>query len=429
VAIVGAVVLFDEDTAFPGVAALVPAVGAATIIAAGGVSVGRFLERRPVRHVGRVSYAWYLWHWPLLVLAEAAFGALSVLGGIAVVAFSWLPAVLSHRLVERPLHHSRFLKDRPRWALRLGIACTATAVVLGIGLAALQPTLQTAPASQVVGAAATTVQTSAAAVRPNPAKAGEDRSQLYTDGCLIAPKGTVSGSCVYGDKASRTTVVLFGDSHAMQYFPAVEAVARERGWRLVGLTKAGCTPASTLVINDQLRRAYTECQTWRERALKRIEQTEKPALVITSGLSDYTAVSGSGARLSAAATAVALQRGWTTTLKRLNAAAGKVVVIRDGPASPVDVPDCVSGALDDLSKCSFAAADHVDPHPVEVAAAHAVRGVSVVDPTPVLCPDGTCPAVIGNALVYRDTRHLTATFVKTLAPWMATQLPTLTKTS
>jgi hypothetical protein len=397
---------------------------------AGRASVGRLLTLRPVRHVGRVSYSWYLWHWPFLVFAEAAWGALSVLGGMAVVAVSWLPAVVSHRFLEHPLHRSRLLTRRPRWALRLGLACTLVAVLLGIGLAAVQPGLRTAPASAVTGAesAATTLQASAAAVRPNPRDATKDRSRMYADGCLVAPPGTVSPGCVYGDADGATTVVLFGDSHAMQYFPALDAVARERGWRLVGLTKAGCTPASTLVVNDQLRRAYTECQRWRERTLRRIAATEKPALIVTSGLSEYTAVRD-GRRLDADDTAAALRRGWTTTLKRLRTVAPQVVVIRDGPASPRDVPDCVSGALDDLSRCAFSAAQGLDAAPVDVAAAQTVPGVRVVDPTPVLCPDGTCPAVIGNALVYRDRRHLTATFVKTLGPWMTRQLPTLRRTA
>ena len=58
--------------------------------------------------------------------------------------------------------------------------------------------------------------------------------------------------------------------------------------------------------------------------------------------------------------------------------------------------------------------------------ARRVKGVKLVDPRKVLCPDRRCPSVIGNVIVYRDTYHLSATFAKTLAPWLYERLPDLT---
>jgi hypothetical protein len=49
--------------------------------------------------------------------------------------------------------------------------------------------------------------------------------------------------------------------------------------------------------------------------------------------------------------------------------------------------------------------------------------VGLIDPTPVVCLEKTCPAVIGDVLVYRNGAHLTATYVRTLTPWLDKQLP------
>src|ERR687897_977248 len=110
---------FNDGTLFPGYAALVPTLGTAAIIAAGiGSTVtfagpARLLTLGPVRHVGRISYSWYLWHWPPLVFAATLWGKLSPLEGVGVLAASYVPAVLSNRLVERPFLHSKTLTQYP----------------------------------------------------------------------------------------------------------------------------------------------------------------------------------------------------------------------------------------------------------------------------------------------------------------------------
>jgi hypothetical protein len=246
---------FNDGTPFPGYAALVPTLGIAAIIAAGfgstTTSAGAvsLLTLGPVRHVGRISYSWYLWHWPPLVFAATLWGKLSPLEGTAVLAISYVPAVVTNRLIEKPFLYSKTLTQYPRKALALGAACTISSVALGLGLFALTPTVPEAPESQVAGAAALqngqSLQKSAKAVNPDPGETKENRPQMYADGCHLNPPETEVPECVYGNPSSKTTVVLFGDSHAMQCFPALNKLAKEHDWRLVGLTKAACPPRCT----------------------------------------------------------------------------------------------------------------------------------------------------------------------------------------
>jgi peptidoglycan/LPS O-acetylase OafA/YrhL len=424
---------FSDGTLFPGYAALLPTLGTAAIIAAGFTSTSsmpvRLLTLAPVRHIGRVSYSWYLWHWPPLVFAAAIWGKLSALESLVVLAASYAPAVLTHHWVEKPFHYSGALTKYPRKALALGGACTSSAVVLGLLLFAVTPSVPEAPESQVVGARAMlegnrSLQKNVEAVRPTPreAEAKDNRPQMYADGCHLELPETKSPECVYGNPSSKTTVVLFGDSHAMQWFPALNTLAKERDWRLVGFSKSACPPAEVTINNASLRREYRECDEWRERTLERIVREEKPSLIVTSSLPTYR-VREDGKRLGRAASNEALVEGYVSTLRKLSSTGAPVALIEDVPHPHKDVPECVSRSLRNLEKCAIPKSKAFDYPPANERAAAEVEGVHLIDPTPVLCLEKRCPAVIGDVLVYRNGAHLTPAYVRTLAPWLGKQLP------
>jgi hypothetical protein len=431
-AIVWATVQFNDGTLFPGYAALLPTLGTVAIIAAGFTSTSvvpaRLLTLAPVRHVGRVSYSWYLWHWPPLVFAAAIWGKLSALESLAVLTASYVPAVLTHHWVEKPFHHSETLSKYPRKALALGGACTSSAVALGLVLFVVTPTVPEPPEQRVAGAAEMleddrSLQKSAQAVRPTPreAEAKHNRPQMYADGCHLELPETESPECVYGNPSSKTTVILFGDSHAMQWFPALNALAKERDWRLVGVTKSACPPAEVTINNASLRREYRECDEWRKQMLERIAR-EKPSLIVTSSLPTYSPREDEK-RLDRAANTEALVDGYASTLGKLRSTGAAVALIEDVPHPDKDVPECVSRSLHNLEKCATPKSKAFNYPPANVRAAEKVEGVRLIDPTPVLCLEKRCPAVIGDVLVYRNGAHLTPTYVRTLTPWLGERLP------
>ena len=419
-------VAFDASTPFPGTAALLPTLGTACLILAGSSVFAQakgapawLLSLSPVRYVGRISYSWYLWHWPALIFAAVIWGPLSVAAGLAVVAASWIPTAASHHLIEDPLRLSRALARRPNRALAIGAACMAIGVCAGLGLTDLQPTLHTAPVADVPGAAALPdqprPQQHADAVRPNPLRASADRSRAYYDGCLVGISGTNSNKCLYGDPNGGRTLILFGDSHAMQYFPALDELAEQRHWRLITLTKAECTPGEVQIRSMIADRHYPQCEAWRQESLRRIEMGDASALVVMSGDTAYVPYGNDGQELSGGPAAAAMQAGYVSTLTRIHRAGLRTVVIQDTPASASDVPGCVSEDLQHLESCAFPRI-HDPNKEFDVRAARSAPGSHLIDINREICPDNLCRAVIGNALVYRDKSHLTATFARTLAP-------------
>jgi peptidoglycan/LPS O-acetylase OafA/YrhL len=434
-AIVYACFAFTAETEFPGTAALVPTLGAAALILSGtalaaterGVAgmrlgAGWILSLAPVRYVGRISYSWYLWHWPAIVFAAAIWGPrLSVAAGLAAVAASWIPTQLTHMLVEDPVRRLPSLARMPNRAIALGLACTAVAFGVGIGLKASQPTLHTAQLSEVRGAAAlvdeATPQETATALRPNPLRARADRGASYYEGCMVGIPGTNSNKCLYGDPHGERTLILFGDSHAMQYFPTVEEMVKRRGWRLIVLTKAECPPEELEVKSMVEDREYSQCDEWRQNALERIETGDENTTVLMSGDTEYTPYGPNGEELSGDEAAEAMEAGYLRTLERIQAAGPRTVVIRDNPTSTSDVPSCVSEDLQHLDRCAFPRRIEWDRE-YDVRAAERSPGTHLVSFIADICPGEICRAVIGNALTYRDKDHLTATFARTLEPML-----------
>jgi peptidoglycan/LPS O-acetylase OafA/YrhL len=419
---------FDRNTPYPGTAALWPTLATAAIVVAGTVSVGstlpmRVLASRTFQYVGDISYAWYLWHWPALVFARAAWGDLSSVESLGVIALSWIPSAISHAAIENRFRYGGGWIRRPRYALGFGVACIGAAAVMAAGLVAVQPKIQVAESHEVEGAAAAedpqkrrSFQRVARVLMPTPAQAKDDRGKVWEDGCLVREgAGPESPPCVYGDRYAKRTAVLFGDSHAMHYFPALERVALNRGWRLVVLTRASCTAASV---------AYdARCDRWRERALQRIEVDERPRMVMVgTSTTSPTGVLDGDRRLDREESEPDLEAGYRKTLERLRETGARVVVLGDTPRADKDVADCVSSRPRRLEECVFDDTRRLDGQ-FDVRAARDVPGVTIVDTAELICPDRRCAPVIGNALVLRDSNHMTATFAATLHDWLAQRLP------
>ena len=464
---VGAIVLagvaFETATPFPGVAALLPTLGAAAVIAAGlgrtPTGLSRLLATAPMRYVGRISYSLYLWHWPILVLPAAALETplvLPVRVGLALLAV--VVAAASQRWVEDPIRRGRFVGLLPRrnlalaGALTLSIALVSTGIGLGVGaspaLAGIggptapggigtvlgTPQAARSPGSTALAGSSTGPLPSAtlpptpggpvpANLQPSLATARADLPPIYGDGCHLSFLDTQSGSCVFGDAHGSKTVILFGDSHAAQWFPTLERLALSNGWRLVSLTKSSCPAVDSTVWSSNLKRAYTECDTWRTNALDRIA-AERPDLVVVSN-SQYALAVNAGPATSAGPSA-AWDAALGRTLARLRQLARNVVLIGDTPRPSVDPPVCVSAHLGDRLACATPLAQALDRASLNAEAQVSNQvGVVMVDPTPWVCPSSPCPVIIGQVLVYRDDQHMTATFAAALAPYLAPELPSL----
>ncbi len=272
-------------------------------------------------------------------------------------------------------------------------------------------------------AAASTPQPVPSDLRPSLSTARRDLPPIYSNGCHLSPTASTPRTCAFGDTASKTRVVLIGDSSAAQWFPALVRLAVARHWRLESLTKSACTIADIAVWHSGLGRTYTECARWRRLVLARI-RSERPALVIASTSRGYRLVIG-GRVVPIAGHETSFQAAVTRTLRTLKGSARGVVLLGMTPASRFDPPVCLASHRADARACATPLSRAVNGpfRALEVAAARAAA-TGWIDPTAWVCRGDPCPAIVGRILVYRDGGHLTATFAAALRTRLGGSLPT-----
>jgi hypothetical protein len=210
-------------------------------------------------------------------------------------------------------------------------------------------------------------------------------------------------------------VALVGDSHAWQWAPALARIAARDGWRLEILTKSSCGFFDAAVAVGRPPVPNTSCQAFDQAVREHLLGPGRPDVVISSGSNRYAVYDGGtliDSRHSRDALAAAYERRW----RELADAGIRQVVLRNTPWLPLDPQECAAAHRDRLSECAFGRAEAMArAGDAEVAAAARVPGVALVDLTDHLCPRPRCAVVIGGAMVWRGTNHLTATYARTMA--------------
>lgn len=413
--LVATVALFTSSTPFPGYWAALPVITTALVILAGATPTrygpSALLSLRGMAFVGAISYSLYLVHWPALVIPQAAVGYahplplwVTLLIAVVCVPVAWV----LYRFVEDPARSWRPLVNaRPRRTLLAALAGSLAAILVAT-TASLATDSRDLSASEAAEASALTTTPAFTPfvpqnLRPTLRDASSDQPRIYADGCHRSFAETTPADCVYGDR-SAPRVVLFGDSHAAQWFPAVMGWAADNGYAVEVHTKSSCPSIDATVFRDGV--PYTECSRWRDAVIDKID-TESPALVLIANFGTAN-LNIPADRSYVAAWTAAL----ASTLTRISA---PTAVIADTPDLRQTPSVCLSARLQDTAACGLprAQALRADVHQAEIQAA-AADGSPVIDLTDYLCSD-VCDPVIGDTLVYRDAHHLTATFSAELA--------------
>jgi hypothetical protein len=207
-------------------------------------------------------------------------------------------------------------------------------------------------------------------LRPSLREARDDKPGYALDHCQLQDWEVRPRTCVYGDRSAAFTVVLLGDSHAGQWFPAIEAIALERHWRLIPYTKNNCRFMEMREYLETAKREYVECAQWRDLVVPRISDLH-PDLVIVGGAMDVVPMDPVDATSASKAAALA------AAVRRLSS---KVAIIVDTPQSSFDVPACLASNVADVTPCSTPRpAAFLEDSGVPERAAAAETGAAVID--------------------------------------------------
>ena len=372
---------FNENTAFPGKNALVPVLATVFLMASIKYWPPLFNDlanSRLSQWLGAISYPLYLWHWPALVLPSSAMGRpLRFYERFLCILLTIVLAHYTSKYVEEPLRHKNL---SPRTIYKGAAYTTAVSLVAGVLISFTSSSIITTKGE-------VSYQFDLVQVMEKP--------DVYGDGCHVNYGETKSGYCTYGEKESSKTIVLYGDSHAAQWFPTLEKMATERGFKLVSLTKSAC-PAVDAKRPDQGAFKMVHCTKWRENSIKRIAEIQ-PLAVITSSFQYFTPANSSISR------AQWWNEGQRKLLKGLRGSTNNLIYISDTPRPLRDIPNCLASR--DSKVC-----DSTERSKVSV-----IPGFDVINPNPWLC-SSYCPAIVEGTVAYRDASHISVDMALKLLP-------------
>jgi len=376
---------FDETTAFPGFAAVVPVASTAVLIYAYNhwpPVLNTLSTLRVVQWIGKVSYPLYLWHWPILIIPSIALGrSLSGFEKLFSLGLIIILSALTHRYVEEPMRRKEW--DASRTFKYLGVS-TGLCVFIGVAIYASYSNSLTLASGQVY---------SLDEVRKNPIN--------YEDGCHIRRGVTKSPKCEYGDQFGKETIVLYGDSHAAQWLPALDIIGKIHNIKIVSLTKSACS-ATELILPLSSQYSISDCQKFRDNSIERIIRL-KPIAVITSSFQQLKATDGSSSALEWWVS------GQAKLYARLSSINTKSIYISDTPRPLLDIPSCLSKG--DSRNCDSSI--KIDPT--------TALGFISINPTKWLCAQ-TCPAIVDDLVAYRDQSHISVAMSEHLAPRLESEL-------
>ncbi len=432
----------NDPLKFPGLPALTPTVGAFLVIMAGSIKrvtlPSKILAFTPLQLLGKISYSLYLWHWPVLVIPQVVAGKhVSITERSLLALLSIVLAVLTEKFIERPFRKGFVISLKPLRNIALaGIVASLIALIsFGADYAATADlrgkqdsesaadqrnfidslTIKSTPINTVPARPASIDFPVPANLQPNLLNAGNDRPITYGDRChtqMNLPASTKP--CIYGDITSNTEVVLFGDSHALAWFPAMNQVAKESHWKLLSLTMSACSPADIPAYNPSTATLMQNCPIWRAASIERIIAAH-PYMVLVASTGGF-ATQANGVLVKGADRNAVFTAGMGRTITQLKTSGAKILMMSDTPALSQDPLVCLSAHPTSTLACATPVSRAISNDWIAVETHIAsTNAIALIKPQMWVCPTDPCPVVIGNLLTYFDPGHMTATFSQALA--------------
>lgn len=418
IALLSGGIIFQVSDVFPGYAALWPVLAAVLIIISGNQSKSfsayRVLSWKPLVTFGGISYAFYLWHWPLLIFYFAYFEVetVSILGGLGIIVMATILAFITIYFVETPIRKTEISV----WKTAAVISVLSLTVYLAaetyeqqfLSQEEISVSHKYDPDNSHPGATAKLFEGSLISsidysdpFLPSLDNAYQDRADIYPDRCLVGAGTTGVRICEYGETEDYThTIALVGGSHSAHWQPMLKEVANNHSIRIVTYLKGGCRFSTE--TNTDLK----ECDEWFENVQEYLFE-EKPDLIFTVGdvgmrIDEYDKV----------------PPGFIAAWENFEEQNIPLFLVSDTPWYDKSVLRCINENSVNPEVCKEDRERVIrDPSPIEKLDTLPTN-VTTMDVNDYFCDEEYCHYVIGNVITHFDNNHITATFARTLAPVM-----------
>lgn len=451
-------IAFDPKASFPSVTTAIPVVATAVLLWNGidnypsNSPFLKLVSLRPFQSLGTWSYSTYLWHWPVLFFGAIAFDpnaaspeAMNSAIAVVLIGLSIGLAALTNIYVEDPIRNHSKLKVSSIRSLAVGLALSTSVAVFALSLEKLnfqhlssrpiisdtKPVDQKIKNSQAVTAIIRELSPKLQASDVEPVslqqvrKAQSDFPVTATNGCHTSDGDPdLPNGCYFGDLSSEKLVVLFGNSHANQFFSAIDMAGKNLGFKVLHRTHSGCSIADITTTRDG--RPWDACHSWRKATVSETKKLKPTVVVMVGGITVSGVIDPQTDEVATKSRKEALTiAGIRSTAEEVAATGAQVLFIRNTPNLPVNPIDCLASRT--VSACVEPMNDALDPTTFSTDAVGGIPNVTPVDLTLALCQVSTCAPIRGGNFVWRDTHHITDSYAKTLSPLFQALLKPLLK--
>lgn len=412
--------IIQVSTVFPGYAALWPTLSAIIIIIAGNQGgkwgVHRLLSSKPLMKMGSISYAFYLWHWPILIFYFILTNneKVSILDGLLIIIFSIVLSYLSTMFIEKPIRNQnpKTFINKILIPVSLMIPVLIFASIWSSYIEKNQVTLAfSSQEDDYYGALALingkdeiTINSDVPII-PSAMQARNDLPLNYLEGCHQKAGKSDVIKCEFGELTEyEFSIAIVGGSHSAHWLPAFIEFSEEEKIKVINYTKSGCRFTSEDDIVD-------DCIDWNNNLIE-VLSSDKPDFVFT--LADRSDKSN-------------VPIGFVEQWEKLNNIDIPVIAIRDTPRFDFDMAVCVeeNGPISD--ECIVNREDVLPYHSPWDKLINKPKNVHYIDLTDYFCETSECKPVVGNILIYRDKSHITSTYAKSLGPILKQEIMSIIK--
>jgi len=386
-ALIGGSLLFiTEQTPFPGVAAIPTVLGTCLVIVAVVAEkspLGIILRSWPMQQIGALSYSWYLWHWPFLVIGQAYLNDTRPATRILLAAASLGVAAITHHLIENPVRFAKTLvrAERPNWIMAGAMIAVVLVASFGMVRSADNELAQPEFSDLVV--------------------AQDDVPRLAGKGCDVADIDYLLSECSGGSPDASKTIVVLGDSHAQMWTPTLEALADELDFHFTVHILGGCNVAG---VQAQVTASY--CTEVQARNVEIVDALDADAVLVSHISTNILDVP---------------EQEWIDGIDEFLTAMDQrdveVAWVHDGPGLSRDPIECVAtkgeAACTEPVEELVRVSERLRRVETPTLVAHAAFAYVPIE---VLCNDETCPLRSDGIFVFRDDDHVSATYATALAP-------------
>jgi peptidoglycan/LPS O-acetylase OafA/YrhL len=428
--IAAAYTLIEPSTGFPGTAALLPVLGTGMLIFGNSLAPtsrpARLLAAKPMVAIGALSYAWYLWHWPLISFARTQrLMAPNMLVDMACALAALGLAALTLRFVENPIRFGTLLRGRTNAAVvRLG--ATTIALVAAVAAAVLLWDVRGPKSAQDRLAL----------------QIAQDRPPPQFANCLLNPETALLdhpvSECRFGNAEQPISLVLWGDSHAWAWAPMLSEMQSDGAPVFQLYSLLGCQPLlPTIGANDGSdncdefnRRTYDKIIKLKALGLKGVVLSGRWVTLRHPSISRYdiapehagirSLIRQIRSRNSRSAIATDKLSGLESTTRALTEAGLRVLILLDPPEVKQPIPACVFVLFPNIDRCGISRAEY-DSYTLDVRNTvndmqARIPGVRFIDPTNRFCNENQCPPFSQNSPILFDDDHISTSAALKFAP-------------